>query len=522
MRSLTAFASFGVCKHYCSLSAELRATTPPIQCKSRQRGSFLYLESSSSSNGNFDESLRQLVIFRPPSRHTYGFVDDPSQYDLPQLELEALIRHICDAEVYFTPVCNNSKGLPGFEYSACRLPGKKIRSHVQKSSLQVQSLYWVEGVPSSIVAKAVSRSILSHASFEINETHKFLDSEWSTSAVAIGSFFDAKIEVIDMTNPNMSLNEKTELLQQISSLLCNNKLWVSSVMSAIEKPIIIHHSSESENNNLHIVHFGKRTAIGLAGTQGAPSQTLRRTHRGILKDFALKQRVVRSAAGEFERSSISTAMEPEIGFLMANLALANKVDTTTTAVRVLDPCCGSGSLLLYASALERILYLVGVDADPSVWIDAEIEFKRRNFAEPLFVKGDIFDPSLMSLDYFDAIVCDPPYNIGAPVIVDEKDLRPTNHHLKNHEQPAYESIANSNHAGDKDITASIIHLAGRVLSNGGRISFFVPMKGVQAPSAVHLYKTNIESERLSLVFERKQLFSPTFSRWLVCLEKSFT
>lgn len=488
---------------------------------------------TSSSDGSFDECQRQLVVFRPPSRHTYGFVNDPSKYDLPQLELSALIHHFCDSEVQFVPVCNNSESWARSEDSVGGVPGKKIRSHVQQSSLRVQSLYWVKGAPSSIVAKAVSRAILTHASFLINETHEVSDIEWISAACAAGSLLDAKkIEVIDMANPNMSLNEKIQFLKQISSLSYHNILLITSVLTTLEEPAILHHSYQSEDNTLHVIHFGKRTAIGLAGTKGAPSQTLRRTHRGILKDYALKQRNARSAAGEFARSNISTAMEPEIGFLMANIALAKKLDATTSTtlttkkanpVRVLDPCCGSGSLLLYAGALERESHLVGVDADSSVWIEAEVEFKRHNLAEPVFVNGDIFDPLLMTSNSFDAIICDPPYNIGAPVITGKQDLRPNNHHLTNRKQTAHESIApNDDKISAKNTTASIIHLAGRVLVDGGRIAFFLPMKGTQIPSAIEQYTPNIESARLQSVFERRQMFSPTFSRWLVCLEKIVT
>ena len=363
----------------------------------------------------------------------------------------------------------------------------------------------------------------------IAQSYEFTEDEWCTVVHKLDCktcqwLFKARdnIDVIDMTNSNLSVKEKECLIQTVSSLLCNgDSLILSKEFMSHEEPVLLHHTNQSPDrqHTVHYVHFGQRTAVGPAGTRGAPSQTLRRTHRGILKQYALKQRTsVNTNAAEFARSNISTAMEPEIGFLMANLAMSGRPHVSI--MKVLDPCCGSGSLLLYAAALGAT-NLVGVDSNPSVWDRADIEFHRHGHVVPKFVEGDVFNPratkELSTPNLFDSLIADPPYNIGAPVIVDKQESRQKNRFKIESETSISERIA-----GDRaqDITLAILLLAANVLVNGGRIVFFLPTKGTMQPtSAIENYQAIMQSKGLKLVLERKQQFTPTFCRWLVCLEK---
>ncbi|KAL3782284.1 hypothetical protein ACHAWO_003618 [Cyclotella atomus] len=481
-----------------------------------------------ASNGLIEKNTaasihQQLVIFRPPSRHTYGFVDDESNYDLPQLELGALIHHICEtAEFEFVPVIQREH-VEQRELHDVAVQGK-IRSRVQKSSLKVQSLYWMNGnISLNVVAMAASKAILTHATLLINASYEFTQDEWN----AADNFDDAKyqellgtnVDVIDMTNANLGIQQKNSFLQRVAFLFHTREL---PFITDLDDPIILHHVNESDiAGTIHYIHFGKRIAIGPAGTKGAPSQTLRRTHRGLLREYAIKNRMNEYDAGDFARSNISTAMEPEIGFLMANLALAGSHDSSGS-IRFLDPCCGSGSLLLYSAALGAT-QLVGVDSNPSVWIGADAEFENHGHANPNFIEGDVFNPTktivLSTSDSFDAIVCDPPYNIGAPVFIDKKDSRPRNR-FRDHNETNNISTTNEINNSD-DVTQAILLLAGNVLVNRGRVVFFLPVKGkTQTPCAIKQYDDMLQSANLSLVFERKQQFTSTFSRWLVCLEKT--
>jgi len=484
--------------------------------------------SQTSDRIDFNSNQRQLVIFRPPSRHTYGFVEDPVQYDLPRIELTELIGE--SAKLQFVPLHNNFL-LENPSHGA-QLRKRKTRSDVQKSALQVQSIYWIRGnIPPRCVAKAASRAVLTHATFLIDESYQFTENEWNSAATSNHMksqvFFRSNFGVIDMTKPNMSCKDRNYFVQRISNLLEHLyhkyvPIPHESVISS--EPIILHHINQSEkyDTTIHYIHIGWRTAIGPAGTKGAPSQTLRRTNRGVLQKFSLKRRINYARGAEFARSNISTAMEPEIGFVMANLAMGGRKDGSNS-IKVLDPCCGSGSLLLYAAALGATT-LVGIDSDPSVWYGADDEFKVHHLPTPVFVEGDVFCPgatkALSTPNYFDVIICDPPYNIGAPVIVNKQDSRSKNHYQRGHKDDDKVSDIDAN--AQEDITMFIILLAERILVNKGRLVLFLPVRESQSLSALKRYEDILHKQCLQLVFKRKQQFSSTFSRWLVCFEKRST
>ena len=251
----------------------------------------------------------------------------------------------------------------------------------------------------------------------------------------------------------------------------------------------------------HQLHFGYRMAIGLAGTtNGAPSKTLkRRPYRGILKQYSLKKNRNRiatinvEAAVHDETKITSTAMEPEIGFLMANLALGSPCMTSkkkSVPLRILDPCCGSGRLLLYIAALvgsgnsnNNNPTLVGVDYNPKVWEDsgAIAEFETHHCTPPLFIHGDVtLNPqpteALSTPDLYDAIICDPPYNIGAPALGSRtggKDTRVKRCDKDDDNIGDNESSSTSS----RRIISSIISIAETTLKSGGRIVFFRPVRG---------------------------------------------
>jgi len=277
-----------------------------------------------------------------------------------------------------------------------------------------------------------------------------------------------------------------------------------------------------------------------------------------LKEYALKKnrRGTSSGAGADDadadadagnarrRLATSTAMEPEIGFLMVNLALAGVVVRGRRPTRVLDPCCGSGRLLLYAAASGATGPLVGVDSDPDVWDSAEWEgcggvvvggkSSPLPAVVPTFVVGDVWNPSstaaLCTPNSFDAIVCDPPYNIGAPVLVDGQDSRPRNYHNKGNGFRRKESGESWGGASSPDIIPSILSIAANVLVMGGRIVFFLPVRGGDMTKSLEELLSSRGfpqdggcdkscSLRLVRHSSRRQNFSPTFSRWLVCMEK---
>lgn len=531
-------------------------------------------------------SAQHMVIFRAPSRHTYGFIDG-NNYDLPEIELRTLLCSILESEYD-----NDIQFLPSHEHTTELMNARQgiqcqtLTSHNQSNKKgniipsNINLLQWMLcSVEISIddLAHAASRAVLTHAAFSIQETLNITEEDWknaTTNSCYIGTRQPYlkllhQMDVIDMTNPNMSRDDRRQLLETIVSIIEQqhelkyrlNQLYSTHVSlksthdMMYQQPVLIYHSflaAVPDQNELafpnghhlhhhHHIHFGYRTAIGLAGTSGAPSQTLRRPQRGILKEYALKNRQFTNLDSAL---LTSTAMEPEIGFIMANLALVgNDGDGAKVGSRILDPCCGSGRLLLYAAALGA-MGLTGVDSGSIVWKDAIDEFRSHRavgssgassaLPVPIFCRGDVHVPTLTDAfcipNSVDAIICDPPYNIGAPVFVDGKDMRPRNHH---HDKDV-ESNPQMGVIESVDIISSILAIAKNVLVDGGRIVFFLPVRGDDMKLPLEeLLSTrgwlgcgndSTEESRCCLQLlkhsSRKQMFSRTFCRWLVVMKKN--
>ena len=472
----------------------------------------------STSSYDDDDTLPEdnvMIIFRSPSHHTYGFIqsNNEDKYDLPRVELRTFM-HDEQQDIQFIPI---NKDLQSTKQpkQLSRNQSKKKKKDVYKHNIPM--MYWVKNstgdtIDHTIIAKATSHSILTHATFAINKYYNISDEVWKdavpSSTTSTTDIIDL-MDIIDMQNPNMSGNDRIELIQRIACLIKYDQLQCTDDLYKGEgrQPIIIHDIIHQQQNNecIHHLYFGHRLSIGKAGTSGAPSRTLRRTNRGIMKKYALKNRSVSNKVDY----DTSTAMEPEIGFLMINLALAGTEDTTSSSLRVLDPCCGSGRLLLYAAA-SGVSKLVGVDYNQNVYRDAGLEFERYNSTPPIFIHGNVQSPLstevLCTVNSFDAIVCDPPYGIGAPI-------------LSGDTEKGEESI--NKETESRDIISSIISIANKVLVKGGRLVFLLPVQGDSMSIPLEkILESDLEKNKLRLLeSSRLQRFSPTFARWLVCMEK---
>lgn len=515
-------------------------------------GLTLTLERLSSSDGlKIDVNNRRaggdvLLVARPPSRHTYGFVVNADGgghsrcYDLPLVEIRQSLLSGASASQQKHDIRFVETGGSGRE-PLSGVAGQGLRSRTRSrnqakkkrlKAFPLPCLYWLEGdVSPALLDDAVSRSILMHASFRIQTVVSLSLSDWMETDR--GNHFKSsdvdglsQVDIVDMSNPNLSSAEKLGLMMKILTITRGLNIKALS----IQDPVIIIDACKDKIR----LFFGRRTAIGLAGNKGAPSRALRRTNRGVLKRFALKERHA-IVASKKERSNISTAMEPEIAFLMASLALAG-LRANGGSTTILDPCCGSGSLLLSAAALGAT-HLIGVDLDSAVWDENEFRrhqtvFGSRPLAIPLFVCGDVSNPTrtrvLSESDSIDCVVCDPPYNIGAPVIIKGKDRRPVNHHMSGQQIVGSRKDGQVVERADlvPDLVPYIFDVAQRVLVKGGRLVMFIPARGYEATLSleelVHLKLGNgVFDSNLVLLNDcsRLQRFSPTFSRWLICMEK---
>ncbi|EKX43547.1 hypothetical protein GUITHDRAFT_110353 [Guillardia theta CCMP2712] len=132
--------------------------------------------------------------------------------------------------------------------------------------------------------------------------------------------------------------------------------------------------------------------------------------QGILRTFSNNERKFKTA----------TAMEPEISLLMANVAKIRE-----DAI-VLDPFCGSCSLLLAAGIILRgRCQLYGYDADGEIMGMLEkisSDFAHHSIAPPTIRRAGIEtlgqDSDFRRLK-FNAIITDPPYDMNAQILESE-------------------------------------------------------------------------------------------------------
>jgi len=174
-----------------------------------------------------------------------------------------------------------------------------------------------------------------------------------------------------------------------------------------------------------------------------------------------------------------TSMPAELSFLVANLAHARP------GALLLDPFCGSGSLLIAAAARGasvmgaeldwRILHgrkhnsKVGHSGDRTIWSN----FAEYNLAPPLdMVRLDAGHAAWRFAPIFDAIVCDPPYGIraGARTAGTMKEARPI---PEEYRDPALHFPGTIAYPVS-DVLKDLLDVASRVLVVGGRLVFWLP------------------------------------------------
>ena len=435
-----------------------------------------------------------LVVFRARSRHTYGF-EPETNYDLPRLELCALA-------------------------AGCTLNPAELQEEDEDPQA-----FWAQNVCERTLQQAVGRAILAHGAYCIVASADDAAGAGAAARRELG-LLPAAVDVVDLSQPDLRRACRDEMLDA----------WRAgaAAVGGAAAPALSHGKRTTQpwvlvrEGRSGRVHFGWRLAAGPAAGARAPGlATGRSSYTGWLGQYALKDRLGRGP----------TAMEPEIAFVMANLArvgpkLSPRVGRGS--LTVLDPTAGSCGLLLAAAALGAT-ELVGVDCDAAAFQGAAAEFARHGLPTPQLLEGDVLTKraltkralgALTKPATYDAILCDPPYGMRAPVLREGKVV----------------AERSSSAEPPDEITGAVLELAEVMLAPGGRLVLFIPARGDDVSLSLEalLEKRLPSAQRphLRLVHGRKQRFAtrrsrradfhgvPTalmgggaFVRWLCCLER---
>lgn len=352
------------------------------------------------------------------------------------------------------------------------------------------ALCWVEGAEQASVQAACARAILTHSLYAVVATGTSLRG----ALEGMGRRLDADgLQVVDLKRPHLTRGEAAEVRLGVAAALDGRQALGGA---QVADTLLIDGSGRCS--------FGTCLARGLAGGPGAPGTRPRRRFAGALGRYALKERPF----------CVPTTMETELALLMASLARCRP------GARVLDPCCGSGGLLLSAAALG-CRSMVGLDVDADALAGAATNFVD-GLAEPAFHLADILGleragaGALGPDARFDAILCDPPYGMKVPVRAGSSEQQPAGASTATDEARAQVAL----------VLTALLRLARRALLRGGRLVFFLPVRGADslldgADSLRSLLERWAPGELagLALVAARKQTFSSTFCRWIVIIER---
>lgn len=381
-----------------------------------------------------------LVCFRSTSRNTFGF-----QESFAALRYDELKAHA---------------------------PGVRLLSADKASDL----LWWAKDVDLEVLTAAARRSVLVHGVYRILARAPTAKGFRGLSVRGLSA-----ADVLHLGNPNLRSSEARDLVETIRDGGCS-----SSEVQDVAAPglrVIVGFDG--------VLYLGSVEARGMVAGPRGPGSTARRPRTSLLRRYALRSRPFRS----------ETAMEPELGFLMASLA---RVGPGTA---VLDPFCGSAGILLCCAALGA-RRVVGMDKDAAVLPGALLNFGHYGLPPPEIVHGDILNDAGSFPACFDAIVSDLPYGIRPSFGVEGVDAV----------DRAREGVVR--------LGTALVRLAERALVSSGRLVFFLPVRGsapanTSAQAALEEYAPCLhQSSELRIVSTHMQVFSLTFVRWLVVAEKS--
>jgi tRNA (guanine10-N2)-methyltransferase len=406
--------------------------------------------------------LATLAVFRSPSRNTYGFAIDGS-YALPEEELQA-------------------------SYTAAAMQNDTAAQIHYIKTQGSKEFTFVHGTAERALITAASRCVLLHGLYDVLGAGSSCEEAAENAATIVAESTPSAACAVSVAALGGALLSRADIaaaLQPFQSLLTRlgqEPLWLLL-----------------DRNTQHTqVYLCRQLAAGLAAGSGpAISSTARRPQSGVLKTFALRTRPYTTA----------TALEPELAFVMANLA------GVVPGARVCDPFCGSCSLLLAAARLGAGS-TVGFDADAEQLNESAISdnFAAAQLPLPQLRLADISSAVPAALGPYDTIITDPPYHAKARVSSSDSAAADST-------QVVAVQLVDS-------VIDALLELAATALVPGGRLVYLLPVrsdsssKGRRLPPARPAFDSIPAS--LRLVSASEQRFTPTFSRWLVVIEKRVT
>ena len=194
-----------------------------------------------------------------------------------------------------------------------------------------------------------------------------------------------------------------------------------------------------------------------------------------------------------------TTTDIELALLMVNQAQVIKNST------VLDPFVGTGGILLAASHFEGICYGGDIDmrvikglavgrSTKNTEADIFTNFKNYGFKSPEIFRCDNSNPCLRNSEFFDAVICDPPYGVRA-----------ASRKSKNNTTEIYES---------RNVFDDLLKFAVQMLRVGGRLVYLLPTERAQYDCSALPYHP-----LLRIVSNSENVLSRKISRRLITMEK---
>ncbi|KAJ3019885.1 UNVERIFIED_CONTAM: hypothetical protein HDU68_010438 [Siphonaria sp. JEL0065] len=373
---------------------------------------------------------------------------------------------------------------------------EEVEIEFEPTELLEESPFLVVRMKSAIEAKKLlNRSILIKEVIEL----------WAESETLEGLLDRVKAIPIEKHNPYLNASFKFNVT------VFGNTLTKPQQVARIEQFSFLPYNGPIEMKNPDVIFtlyedYNEHTSRGLA----IPDAPLRlfwgpfvaESSRGLIQTYDLKKRGYLG----------TTSMDAELSLIMSNVALAKPGSF------VLDPFVGTGSFLLTSSHFGA--YTIGSDIDGRQIRgkgnnkNIESNAKQYNLEDRILgtVVSDIAHHPWRECEFWDAIVCDPPYGVraGAKKIA------------VNPKAPPKTSIQNPDGSYKlpqcipyelDEVMADLISFAAKFLTPGGRLVYWLPtITENYSPKDVPRHK------RLRLIDNCEQNFNK-WARRLIVMEK---